>query len=64
MSAMNIPGQPRAEEMLRTAAMRNALSHACLITGGEERIAALPLPPTSAPARESAPAAPVPPAAK
>lgn len=40
MSAMNIPGQPRAEEMLRTAAMRNALSHACLITGGEERIAA------------------------
>lgn len=40
MSAMHIPGQSRAEEALRTAAARNALSHACLITGGEDRLAA------------------------
>jgi len=34
---MNIPGQSRAEEALRAAAARNALSHALLITGGADR---------------------------
>ena len=37
MPAITVPGQSRAEEILRTAAARNSLSHACLITGGSTR---------------------------
>ena len=37
MSTWNLPGQPQAEQILRAAAARSALSHAYLITGGESR---------------------------
>ena len=37
MSTWNLTGQPQAEQMLRAAAARGALSHAYLITGGEGR---------------------------
>ena len=35
-----LPGQEEAESALRAAAARNALSHACVITGSGERLAA------------------------
>ena len=37
MSTWNLTGQPQAEQILRAAAARSALSHAYLITGGESR---------------------------
>ena len=37
MSTWNLPGQAQAEAALRAAAARSALSHAYLITGGEDR---------------------------
>ena len=40
MSTLNLPGQSQAEASLRAAADRSALSHAILITGGTDRMAA------------------------
>ena len=40
MPAMNLHGQSQAEAALRSAAARNALSHAMVLTGGADRLAA------------------------
>ena len=40
MEQLTLPRQSRAEAVLRAAAARNALSHALLITGGGDRLAA------------------------
>ena len=40
MPAMNLPGQSQAEAALRSAAARNALSHAMVLTGEADRLAA------------------------